>query len=80
MKKLLVATALMLCATGAYASNFRGADQVYIMAAGRLLGPVNTFISDVQLANLTGDTVVVSVIYQPVNTPTNAADPATIGT
>lgn len=81
MKKLLVATALTMCAAGAYASNFRGADQVYIMAAGRLVQPTaNTFISDVQLANLTGDTVVISVIYQPVNTPTNPNDPLTIGT
>ncbi len=40
----------------------------------------NTVISDVQLANLTADTVVVSVIYQPINTKTNPADATTIGT
>jgi hypothetical protein len=80
MKKLLIATALTMCAAGAYASNFRGADQVYIPTAGRIVQPTNnTFISDVQLANLTADTVVVSVIYQPVNTPSNPANPSSIG-
>lgn len=81
MKRLLIATALTMCAAGAYASNFRGADQVYIPTAGRIVQATNnTFISDVQLANLTTDTVVVSVIYQPINTPTNPAVPSTIGT
>ena len=60
MKKLLIATALTLCAAGAYASNFRGADQVYIPTAGRIVQPAgNTFISDVQLANLTAESVTV---------------------
>ena len=40
---------------------------------------MNTFISDVQLANLTQDTVVISVIYQPINAATNPADPNSIG-
>jgi hypothetical protein len=81
MKKLLIATALTMCAAGAYASNFRGADQVYIPTAGHIVNPAgNSFISDVQLANLTGDTVVVSVIYQPIGVKTNPADPNTIGT
>ncbi len=82
MKRLLIATALTMCAAGAYASNFRAADQVYIMTAGRIVqttGAANTFISDVQLANLTSDTVVVSVIYQPINAPTNPAQPNSIG-
>ncbi len=80
MKRLLIATALTLCAAGAYASNFRGADQVYIPTAGRVVQPTNnTFVSDVQLANLTSDTVTVSVIYQPINTATNPAVPSTIG-
>lgn len=80
MKKLLIATALTMCAAGAYASNWRGADQVYIPIAGRIVQEQGqTFISDVQLANLTGDTVVVSVIYQPVNQPTNPAVPSSIG-
>lgn len=80
MKRLLIATALTMCAAGAYASNFRGADQVYIPTAGRIVQPTNnTFISDVQLANLTGDTVVISVIYQPINTKSDPNNPATIG-
>jgi hypothetical protein len=80
MKKILVAAALTLCAAGAYASNFRGADQVYIPTAGRIIQPQNnTFISDVQLANLTADTVVISVIYQPINVVSNPAVPSTIG-
>jgi hypothetical protein len=82
MKKLLIATALTMCAAGAYASNFRGADQVYIMTAGRIVqtsGAGNSFISDVQLANLTADTVVISVIYQPINAATNPSQPNSIG-
>lgn len=80
MKRLLIATALTMCAAGAYASNFRGADQVYIPTAGRIVQPTNnTFISDVQLANLTGDTVLISVIYQPINTKSDPNNPATIG-
>ncbi|MFL6246639.1 MAG: hypothetical protein ACJ74H_11480 [Thermoanaerobaculia bacterium] len=81
MKRLLIATALTMCAAGAYASNFRGGDQVYIPTAGRIIqnAPGNTFISDVQLANLTSDTVTVSVIYQPIEQATNPADPTTIG-
>ena len=79
MKRLLIATALTMCAAGAYASNFRGADQVYIPTAGRIAGAINTFVSDVQLANLTSDTVTISVIYQPINTPTNPGDATTIG-
>jgi hypothetical protein len=69
-----------MCAAGAYASNFRGADQVYIPIAGRAVQEQGqTFISDVQLANLTADTVTVSVIFQRANTPTNPGDPTTIG-
>lgn len=80
MKRLLIAAAMMVSAAGAYASNFRGADQVYIPTAGRIVQPTNnSFISDVQLANLTADTVVVSVIYQPINTKSDPGNPATIG-
>ena len=64
MKHLVVATALMLCALGAMANNFRGADQVYITAAGHLVGGT-TFISDVWVANLSTDPVTVSAIYIP---------------
>lgn len=79
MKKVLVAAALMVCAATTYASNFRGGDQVYIPIAGHQRGQSGVFVSDVYLANLTSDTVVISVIYQPLNTPTNPAIPATIG-
>lgn len=65
MKKLGVAAALMLIAVSAAASNFRGADQVYLPVAGHLQGSSGTFISDVFIANLSGDEVKVSIIYQP---------------
>lgn len=71
MKKIAVAAALMLVAVGASASNFRAADQVYIPVAGHLQGSSGTFISDVYLANLTDDTVSVSVIYQPIGANLN---------
>lgn len=64
MKKLGIAAALILCAFGASASNFRGADQVYVPAAGHASGSSGTFISDVYIANLSGDEVDVSVIFQ----------------
>lgn len=79
MKKMLVAAALLLSAVTASASNFRGADQVYIPVAGHSGGQSGLFISDVYLANLTPDVVVVSVIYQPINAATNPNDPNTIG-
>jgi len=64
MKKLGVAAVLILCAMSASASNFRGADQVYIPAAGHAGGSSGTFISDVYISNLSSDEVDVSVIYQ----------------
>jgi hypothetical protein len=67
IKKLGVAAALTLVAVSASASNFRGADQVYIPTAGHLGGQTGTFISDVYLANLAPDDVEVSVIYVPIN-------------
>lgn len=63
MKKLGVAAALTLCAVGASASNFRGADQVYVPAAGHTSGSSGTFISDVYISNLDADPIEVSVIY-----------------
>jgi hypothetical protein len=73
MKKLTIAAALTLFAAGAYASNFRGADQVYLPAAGHFEGATGTFITDVYLSNLSSEPVVVSVIYQPSgpNLPAN---------
>jgi hypothetical protein len=64
MKKLGIAAALILGAVGASASNFRGADQVYIPAAGHTSGSSGTFISDVYISNLSSEDVAVSVIYQ----------------
>jgi hypothetical protein len=78
MKKLGVAAALMLIAVGASASNFRAADQVYLPVAGHLQGSSGTFISDAFIANLTGDEVKVSVIYQPFGN--NNPPSGTIGT
>ncbi|HEX7809929.1 MAG TPA: hypothetical protein VF608_14430, partial [Thermoanaerobaculia bacterium] len=66
MKKFGVAAALALFAVSASASNFRGADQVYIPAAGHFQGSSGVFISDVYLANLSSDEVSVSIIYQPL--------------
>jgi hypothetical protein len=65
LKKLGVVAALALCSLSASASNFRGADQVYVPVAGHLQGSSGTFITDLYIANLTGDEVKVSVIYQP---------------
>lgn len=67
MKKLGVAAALILCAFGASASNFRGADQVYIPIAAHAGGASGTFISDVYISNLTSEEVDVSVIFQSAN-------------
>ncbi len=67
MKKFGVAAAMALFAVSASASNFRGADQVYIPAAGHLQGSSGVFISDVYIANLSPDEVSVSVIYQPLS-------------
>lgn len=78
MKKLGVAAALMLVAVSASASNFRAADQVYLPVAGHLQGSSGTFISDVFIANLSGDEVSVSIIYQPFGENNPAS--GTIGT
>ena len=60
--KLAVAAAIFV-AVGAFASNFRVADQVYVPAAGHIVGGSQLFISDVFIANLTSDPVNVSVIF-----------------
>jgi hypothetical protein len=64
MKKLTVAAALVLVAATASASNFRGADQVYVPIAGHVAGATGTFITDVYISNLSADPVTVSVIFQ----------------
>jgi hypothetical protein len=77
MRKLGVAAALILVASGAFASNFRAADQVYVPVAGHAGGSSGVFITDAFLANLTSDSVDVAVIYIPRGdnsggtTPTN---------
>ncbi len=63
LETCLVTAVLVLCALDGMASNFRAADQVYLPAAGKVAGSSGTFISDVFVANMTTDTVTVSVIY-----------------
>jgi len=75
MKKLVVVAALMLCAFGASASNFRAADQVYVPIAGHAAGSSGTFITDAFIANLSGDSVDVSVIYVPLGPNEGANTP-----
>ena len=70
LKQFGAAAALTLAATAAMASNFRGADQVYVPAAGHTGGSSGTFISDVYVSNLTDDRVTVSVNL--VQTPQGA--------
>lgn len=72
LKHLGLAAALILVAAGSMASNFRGADQVYVPAAGHLVSANATFVSDVWVSNLSStDSVSVSVIYTPSGaTPT----------
>jgi hypothetical protein len=76
MRKIGIAAALMLCAFGASASNFRGADQVYVPVAGHAGGSSGLFISDAYIANLTGDVVDVAVIYVPRNPNAGGSAPA----
>jgi hypothetical protein len=61
--KSVVTAAIMLCAAGAMANNFRVADQVYVPAAAHAAGASGTFISDVFISNLSTDSVGVSVLY-----------------
>jgi hypothetical protein len=61
--KSVVTAAMMLCAAGAMANNFRVADQVYVPAAAHAAGASGTFISDVFISNLSTDGVAVTVLY-----------------
>ncbi|HXH91885.1 MAG TPA: hypothetical protein VNN25_09920 [Thermoanaerobaculia bacterium] len=72
VKQLGVAAAIALFAGAAMASNFRAADQVYIPAAGHIVGANATFVSDVFISNLSDDSVDVSVIYATGNTTATA--------
>lgn len=78
MRKLGVAAALILIASGAFASNFRAADQVYVPIAGHAGGSSGTFITDAFLANLSGDSVDVSVIYVPLGENSGGTAPANL--
>ena len=62
VKQLGVAAAIALFAGAAMASNFRAADQVYVPAAGHVVGANATFVSDVFISNLSDDSVDVSII------------------
>jgi hypothetical protein len=62
-RNLSVAAVVMSCAVSAMASNFRVADQVYVPVAGHVVGGSGTFISDVNVSNLSTDSVSVSVTY-----------------
>ena len=75
MRKLGVAAALILSATGAFASNFRAADQVYVPVAAHAGGSSGTFITDAFLANLSSDSVDVAVIYVPLGENSGAITP-----
>src|SRR5205807_5643536 len=63
LKKFAFAAAIALVATGAMASNFRAADQVYLPIAGHLAGGSGLFLSDVYVANTEADSVTVSMIF-----------------
>lgn len=68
MSKLVrfaIAFASLLIATAASPSNFRAADQVYLNIAGRF----GNFKTDIDISNLSGDTVVVTMLLvQGANT------------
>lgn len=69
MKKTMLVTAALaavVCATS-FASSFRAADTIYLPAAGKLVGGGGTafFRTDVWIANLSNDAVVVDVAFAP---------------
>jgi len=75
VKQLGVAAAIALFATAAMASNFRAADQVYVPAAGHVVGGSATFVSDLYISNLSDDSVDVSVIYSATTNGTQTPFP-----
>lgn len=64
-KQMVTAAALVLIAGAAMASNFRAADQVYVPVAGVIAQATGSFITDMTFANLSDQSVTVSVIYTP---------------
>jgi hypothetical protein len=75
VKQLGVAAAIALFAGAALASNFRAADQVYIPAAGHVVGANATFVSDVFISNLSDDSVDVSIIFSTGTAGTQTSFP-----
>ena len=75
VKQLGVAAAIMLFAGAAMASNFRAADQVYVPAAGHIVGANATFVSDIFIANLSDDSVDISVIFSSGTAGTQTSFP-----
>src|SRR6266852_3742224 len=75
VKQLGVAAAVALFAGAAMASNFRVADQVYIPAAGHVVGAGATFVSDVFISNLSDDSVDVSIVLSQTPAGTQIAFP-----
>ncbi len=61
--KFGLAVAVMLCAAGAFASNFRVADQVYVPIAGHAIGNGRLFVTDAFVSNVETDSVDVSVSF-----------------
>jgi hypothetical protein len=75
VKQLAVTAAITLFAGAAMASNFRAADQVYVPAAGHASSATATFVSDIFIANLSDDSVDVSVILATGTTGTQTPFP-----
>ncbi len=64
---------MLLAATSSMASAFRAADLVYVPAAGSLPGANNAFFrTDIFLANLSDQPVIVSVAFAPTGGGNNA--------
>jgi len=65
-KVMLVGTLLLAVAGGAMANSFRASDTVYVPVAGKLPGNNNSFFrTDIFIANLSQDRVVVDVAFGP---------------
>jgi len=64
LKLMVVSAALAMVAGSTMASNFRSGDLIYLPAVARLQGG-SFFNTDVVIANLNNEPVVVSVVYAP---------------
>jgi len=65
-KVMFVGTLLLAMAGGAMANTFRASDTIYVPAAGKLPGANNSFFrTDIFIANLSQDRVVVDVAFGP---------------